>query len=192
MKTEIERFSPCADAIAFRKKYKTFRGAWNACPRGDWMLWIAQKLDVDIRTLTLAKGYCAKTVIKLMKDQRSKDAVKAAIDFGRGKIDKNELIKAAYAAAYAAYAAHAAHAAAHAATYAAYAAHAAADAAAYAAYAAYAAHAAADAAAYAAYAAHAAAYAADAGQKNQNATAGICRKYLTKAVMEKIKIIDTN
>ena len=182
MKTEIERFLPCDDALAFRKKYKTFRGAWNACPRGDWMLWIAQKLDVDIRTLTLAKGYCAKTVIKLMKDQRSKDAVKAAIDFGRGKIDKNELIKAAYAAD-AAYAA--AYAAAHAA------AHAAAYAAAYAAYAAYAAAYAAD-AADAAYAAADAADAADAGQKNQNATAGICRKYLTKAVMEKIKIIDTN
>ena len=146
MKTEIEKFSPCEDALVFRKKYKTFMGAWNNCPRGDWMLWIAQRLDVDIRTLTLAKGYCAKTVIHLMKDQRSKDAVKAAIDFGRGKIDKEQLKKTADAA----------------------------DAA----------------ASYAAYAADAAAYAAAAARiKNQKATANICRKYLTKAVMDKIKAL---
>ena len=99
MKYEIEKFNPCNDALIFRKKYKTFRGAWNNCPRGDWMLWIAKRLDIDIRTLTLAKGYCAKTVIHLMTDQRSKDAVKAAIDYGHGKIDDVQLRNAAYAAA---------------------------------------------------------------------------------------------
>ena len=141
MKTEIERFNPCEDALEFRKKYKTFRGAWNNCPRGDWMLWIAKRVGIDIRTLTLAKGYCAKTVIHLMKDQRSKDAVKAAIDFGRGKIDEGQLRNASDAAD----------------------------------------------AAYAAAYAFNAAYAAAARIKNQKATADICRKYLTKSVMEKIK-----
>ena len=120
MKTEIEQFNPCNDALIFRKKYKTFRGAWNNCPRGDWMLWIAKRVGIDIRLLTLAKGYCAKTVIHLMTDQRSKDAVKAAIDYGHGKIDdvqlRNAVYVAANAAAYAAYAA--AYAAANAAAYA--------------------------------------------------------------------------
>ena len=128
MKTEIEQFNPCNDALIFRKKYKTFRGAWNNCPRGDWMLWIAKRVGIDIRLLTLAKGYCAKTVIHLMTDQRSKDAVKAAIDYGHGKIDDVQLRNAAYAA-----------------------------------------------------------YSAAARIKNQKATADICRKYLTKSVMEKIK-----
>lgn len=179
MKTEIEQFNPCNDALIFRKKYKTFRGAWNNCPRGDWMLWIAKRVGIDIRLLTLAKGYCAKTVIHLMTDQRSKDAVKAAIDYGHGKIDDVQLRNAAYAAdaAYsAANAADAANAASDAAAYAAVAAYSAA-------YAANAVYVAANAAAYAAYAA---AYAADAA-KNQKATADICRKYLTKSVMEKIK-----
>ena len=102
MKYEIEQFNPCNDALIFRKKYKTFRGAWNNCPRGDWMLWIAKRVGIDIRLLTLAKGYCAKTVIHLMTDQRSKDAVKAAIDYGHGKIDDVQLRNAAYAA-YAAF-----------------------------------------------------------------------------------------
>ena len=126
MKYEIEQFNPCEDALIFRKKYKTFRGAWNNCPRGDWMLWIAKRVGIDIRLLTLAKGYCAKTVIHLMTDQRSKDAVKAAIDYGHGKIDDVQLRNAANSAA-------------------------------------------------------------DAAKKNQKATADICRKYLTKSVMEKIK-----
>ena len=52
----------------------------------------------NLRELTLAKGHCANTVRHLMKDQRSIDAVDAAIAFGEGKITKEELLKyAAYA-----------------------------------------------------------------------------------------------
>ena len=200
MKYEIEKFHPCKDSIVFRSQFDTFEQAWKNCPRGDWMLWIASKLGVDKRTLVLTKGYCAKTVIHLMKDKRSKDAVIAAIQYGKGLIEDDVLAAytdAAYAAAYAAaadaaYAAYADNAAYTDAAYAA--AYAAAADAAYtaaadnAAYtdavdnAAYAAAYAADNAAYADAAA--AAYAAK--TKNQMKTARICRKYLTKAVMDKI------
>jgi hypothetical protein len=137
----------------------------TTCHRGDWLLWLAQKVNIPLKELTLAKGYCAKTVIHLMKDERSIKAVEAAIAFGEGNITRGELdadAVAAYAAdaAAAAYAADAAAYAADAADAAAYAADAAdaADAAAYAADAADAAAAAA--AAAAAYAAAVAAYAA--------------------------------
>jgi hypothetical protein len=168
MKTEIDQFSPCREALEFRRQYPTFEQAWKECPRGDWMLWIAKRLKIDNRKLTLAKGFCANTVIHLMKDQKSKDAVKAAIDYGNNQIDEDQLKTAADAAA-AAYAADAAAAiAAYAAAYAA-AATTAADAA----------------AAYAAAAA--AAYAATAKKQNQMITANICRNILTEVVMEKIK-----
>lgn len=98
MKTEIDKFDPCSDGLDFRKKFKTFEEAWNACERGDWMLWIAAKLKVDIRILTLAKGLCANTVKHLMKDNRSTAAVDAAIAFGNGEIDENELETAARSA----------------------------------------------------------------------------------------------
>jgi hypothetical protein len=75
------------------------------------MLWIASKLKVDIRVLTLAKGKCAETVIHLMNDERSKKAVQAAIDFGMMEIGIEEL-NAAYAAAYANAASYASYAAA--------------------------------------------------------------------------------
>ena len=105
MKTEIDKFNPCIEARQFRNKFESFEQAWKACHRGDWMLWIAKRLDVDNRMITLAKGYCANTVIKLMKDERSREAVRTAIKYGKGLIELSEL-DAAYAAAYdAAYAA---------------------------------------------------------------------------------------
>ena len=181
MKTDkLEKLDACREAKIFVATQKSAISAWKNCSRGDWMLWIASKLGIDKRLLTLAKAKCAATVLHLMKDQRSKDAVQAAIDYGEGRINDQQLAAyaaAAYAtdAAYAAYAADAA-AAAYAAAAAAYAA--AADAAA--------AYAAATDAAYA-YAAYAYAAAADAKTANQLATANICREILTAEVLKAYK-----
>lgn len=214
MKTELDKYAPCKDALKFRRQHKTFEEAWQNCPRGDWMLWIAQKVGVNIRTLTLAKGYCAKTVIHLMKDERSVNAVKTSIRFGRYLATKEELYAASAAAADAydaAYAVYDADAASYAAAYAA--SDAAADAASYAAASAASDASAASAASYAAvydasdaYAASAAASDADAAHaasaayaaadaavydayaaRNRLKTADICRKYLTKDVLRLIK-----
>ena len=105
----------CEDAREWADD-KSIEEAVNTCPRGDWMLWLAKKVNVGIRPLTLAKGKCANTVRHLMKDERSIKAVDSAIDFGNGLIEESELrdayaadaAAAAYAAAYAAYAAYAA------------------------------------------------------------------------------------
>ena len=171
MNFEIEKFKACKESIAFRENYSDFKSAWENCPRGDWMLWIAKKLEVDLLKLTTAKALCANTVRHLMKDERSKKAIDVAILFGQGLATREELDFAA-ADAYAA--AHTAH------TAAAYAADADAYVAAYAA----------DTATYsaAAYAA-VAAYAADAAasrQKNQQETAEICRRVLTDVVLTAI------
>ena len=206
--TKLNRFSPCSEAIRYMASEKTIKSAWDNCQRGDWMLWVAKRLLVDDKKLTLAKAYCAKQVEHLMKDQRSKDAIQACFDYVNGKITKEELA-AADAAAYAAYAdysdssdaAYAAYDAAYVAYDAAYAAYDAAyadynaayaaAAAAAAAYAAYAAAAAADADAAdaadadaAAAAAAAAAYAAaDAKTTSLKKSADICREFLTEAVL---------
>jgi hypothetical protein len=59
---EILKFEPCEEAVKFRSQYETFEQAWQNCPRGDWMLWIAKKLDVNLKTLTLAiVAYAART-----------------------------------------------------------------------------------------------------------------------------------
>jgi len=172
--TKLEKTGACREAILYVKEQENYVKAWQNCPRGDWMLWIAAKLKVDKRLLTLAKGKCAETVLHLMRDQRSKDAVRAAIDYGHGIIS-DEQLRITDAAAYAA--------AAYTAAYAAYAAAYAAAAAYYAAAAAYAAYAAYY-AAYAAAAAYATYDAACAARKqNQLQTANICREILTEVVL---------
>ena len=157
---EIEKFLPCKEGLEFRKQYPDFKTAWNECPRGDWMLWIAKKLDVDLLKLITAKALCANTVRHLMKNERSTRAIDVALSFGNGIATRQELDAAADAAYVAA-----------------------ADADAYAADAA--AYAAAYAAVVAADAAYAAAYAV-ARTKNKLQTANICREVLTEVVFEAI------
>ena len=152
MKYEIERFNPCFEALEFRKGYATFEEAWNYCPRGDWMLWLAEKLQVDRRLLVLTGGHCANTVRHLMGNERSTKGVDACIAYGEGRIGEDELD----AAMDAAWAVRAAMAAARDAAW--------------------------DAAMDAAWAARDAAW-----DANQNQNADICRKFMTQAVMEKIK-----
>ena len=136
----------------------------TTCDRGDWGLWLAKKVDVDLRLRTLAKGHCANTVRHLMKDERSIKAVDVAIAFGEGRATRKELDAAADAAYVAATAA------ATAAVYVAALAAAAAGAAAYA----------------AAGAAAAAAADDDADTANRQQTADICRKYIGEALIEKV------
>jgi hypothetical protein len=83
--------------------------------RGDWGLWFAQRINVDHRALTLAKGHCANTIRDLVQDERSLKAIDVAIAYGEGRATKEELDFAAKEAfdateigtpdAYAAYAA---------------------------------------------------------------------------------------
>jgi len=149
----LRNLNACREALEWLKLQPDYATAWGKCERGDWMLWLLRrKINIDdeaeLRKLTLAKAKSVELVLHLMKDKRSKEAVKTAILFSEGEATREQLAAAAAAAAYAA-AADAADA------------DAAAYAAAYAAAAAAAAYAAADdAAAYAAYAAD------DAARKN--------------------------
>lgn len=181
MNKDIEKvkvLDPCKDGFAWFKEQPDFKTAWETCKRGDWMLWYAASINVDLKPLTLAKGHCANIVRHLMEDERSIAAVDAAIAFGEGRITREELDKAANAAydavSSAANAVYYAYAAAYAAYYAANAAYAASSAA-YA-YAAYAASAAVNSADY---------YAVYSDHKKEvlKQCSDICRKYLTKYVL---------
>ena len=157
---------------------KSIEEVVDKCHRGDWLLWLANRVKVNDRKLTLAKGYCANTVIHLMTSSKSRKAVKTAIRYGRYKASKEDLIAAhnaaaAYDAAAAAYDAAAAAYDAYDAAYAAYAA------------ARYSAAAAADVDAARYSAAAAAAYA---EKHNQMSTADICRKYIGKEIIRAVNI----
>ena len=100
MKTNIlKQLKPCEEGYKFAASKNSLLEAWNTCERGDWLLWFAQKLGCPLQLLTLAKGKSAETVTHLMRDDRSRKAIKVAIDFGNGVASRVEL----YAAASAAY-----------------------------------------------------------------------------------------
>ena len=172
-KEKLHELGACGEAVDWVGDM-SIEEAWEACPRGNWMLWYyGTAYPEKTRELTLAAGHCANTVRHLMTVE-SQAAVDAAISFGEGKISREELKKAGVAAN------HANHAAA--CTVVTYTAHAAAACAAVT----YTPYAGAHAVSVAAHTAHAAAY--DAGtsnaarnaakQKNCLETAEICRKYL--------------
>ena len=119
LKELLIELNACNEAKVFVSN-KNIEDAVKDVKRGDWLLWLAKKIEIPIKPLTLAKTRCAKTVIHLMKDQRSIDAVNIAEKYGlTDEISDNDLKNAAYAAADAANAYAAANAAAYAAAYAA-------------------------------------------------------------------------
>ena len=99
---KLEKLNACGEAILYVRTQKSVAEAWKNCERGDWMLWIAKKLNVDDRKLTMTKATCVKQVEHLLKDQRSKDALQACFDYATGRISREELnilAENAYAAA---------------------------------------------------------------------------------------------
>jgi hypothetical protein len=101
---KLEELGACREGLKWLKNQADFSSAWKTCKRGDWMLWLLGKRlnlsnESQLRQLTLAKALCAKLVLHLMKDERSKKAVQVAEDFGNGKATKEELDAAAFAAA---------------------------------------------------------------------------------------------
>ena len=197
LKQLLNELDACNEAVRWAED-KTIEQVIEQCHRGDWLLWLAQKVDIGLHPLTLAKGHCVNTVRHLMKDKRSIKSVDTAIAFGEGKVAITELAAAAATAAFAAadaattataaFATAAATDAASAADDAADAAFAAAFAADDAADAAFAAADAAFAAAYAAFAAADADVAAYAAARigNQQQTADICRQYIGKLIIDKV------
>ena len=99
MKEKLEKLGACNEAIKWASTQPDYKTAWQNCERGDWMLWLAKALNVDDRKLTLAKYHCVNQVRHLMEDQRSIDALNAALKYANGEINEDELNTAATDAA---------------------------------------------------------------------------------------------
>ena len=79
----------CTEAIdwtAARHKMTPAR-MWATCPRGDWMLWIAGRVDIDRRLLVRAACDCARLSLKYVKkgEKRPLVAIQTAEKWCQGK-----------------------------------------------------------------------------------------------------------
>lgn len=75
---------------------------WRSCPRGDWLLWLLEKLRYDENQLRLiACRIIREQCWHLMADERSRHCVEVAEAYVRGEATEEEL-RAAWDAAGAA------------------------------------------------------------------------------------------
>ena len=90
------KMGACPKAIQWAGD-KSVKEAWESCPYGDWMLWFAVKLQADKKKLFLAKSIVAHQSVEWMENKKSRDAVRAAFLYGKGKKQKEYLEMAAAA-----------------------------------------------------------------------------------------------
>ena len=111
---ELRALGACPDAVAWSAGYSDPASAWQACERGDWMLWICGRLSGAAESerrkqLVLCACDCARLSLPLFEkrypgDQRLRTCIETAERWAKGDATMDEL-RAARAAAYAAYAA---------------------------------------------------------------------------------------
>ena len=77
------KFHTCNESIDWAGDMSV-KEAWASCPRGDWMLWFAVKLQADKGKIFLVESLAFYEMYKLMKDERSRDTVLAIADASAG------------------------------------------------------------------------------------------------------------
>ena len=100
----LTRLRACDEAVEWAQNYKTFPAAWEACKRGDWMLWLAARSGVDRKALVLAACACARPALKYVPkgEKRPRIAIETAERWARGEATIEDLrLTSAASAAYA-------------------------------------------------------------------------------------------
>ena len=108
----LRKYGACDEAIAWAESQPNAATAWAACERGDWLLWLAARVNLDRKLLVQAACACARQALQYIRpgEDRPRLAIEAAEAWARGEATIEELRKAADAAASAARYADAAHA----------------------------------------------------------------------------------
>jgi hypothetical protein len=119
--SRLEKLGACEEAREWAAGFKSGKTAWQACERGDWMLWLAGRLsglpESDGRKkLVLCCCECARLSLPIFQKRYPKnDCVRKCLDtaerWARGEATIEELREARASAYYAYYAAYAAYAA---------------------------------------------------------------------------------
>jgi hypothetical protein len=76
----------CKEAVIWARTQESPQQAWDACERGDWMLWLLGKHNADRKTLVLAACRCARLALKYVPkgEERPLQAIETAEKWARG------------------------------------------------------------------------------------------------------------
>jgi hypothetical protein len=101
-----EKFGACSDAVDWLRSYRSPDEAWQACKRGDWMLWAAGKYSGSPETetrrkLVLCACACARLALHHVpeSEERPRLAIETAERWARGEGATLKDVRAATAAA---------------------------------------------------------------------------------------------
>jgi len=94
----------CPEAIKWltENKKESVKILYNSCDRGDWLLWLFAKLEIDRKVLVLVLCDCAESVLKYIPEgeDRPRVAIETARKWCRGEATLEEVKSAADAAVY--------------------------------------------------------------------------------------------
>ena len=93
----LRRLRACAAATHWAESQPDAETAWRQCPRGDWLLWIAARLDIDRKLLTRAACACARTALPHVPagEERPRLAIEMAEAWSRGEATVDDVHRAA-------------------------------------------------------------------------------------------------
>lgn len=84
---ELRNLRACSNAIEYAKTlgHLDSQATWEKYNRGDWMLWLLGKSEVDRKTLVLAACQCARLSLKFMEKEelRPLKAIETAENWAR-------------------------------------------------------------------------------------------------------------
>lgn len=110
---KLEALGACNDAVQWSRGYASIDDAWSACPRGDWMLWLAGKAagppqsEGRKKKLVLAACDCARLALPIFEkrypgNNTARNCINTAERWALGNATYDELLTARRAAAHAA------------------------------------------------------------------------------------------
>lgn len=99
---KLSKLRACGHAIRFAQNFDSIEETLRNCNEGEYIFWLAGRIGVNKYKLIFAQSLCAEMIIRLMKDKRSKKAIRIAKEYGRGEISEKKLKKVAKSASKAA------------------------------------------------------------------------------------------
>jgi hypothetical protein len=86
LKATLQKLNACYEAVKWVED-KDPETAWHECQRGDWLLWIAARLEIDRKLLVLAACDCAEPALVFVPDgeERPAKAIAAARAWAAGE-----------------------------------------------------------------------------------------------------------
>jgi hypothetical protein len=88
----LRKHHACPQAIAWVGQ-RTAQQAWDQCPHGDWLLWVADRVGIDRKLLVLAACGCARLALEYVRpgEDRPRLAIETAEAWTRGEATREEL-----------------------------------------------------------------------------------------------------